>query len=75
MCEPLDNDNMGISVFVFYTRRPEVTPEDFKSHLEDVHLPIIKEVFEDHQPTAYSIQYVVPWKKKRKEKRDEHALT
>lgn len=49
---------MTVTVLIFYTRRPEVTPEDFQSHLEEIHLPIIKEVFDEHQPLTYTMHYV-----------------
>lgn len=47
---------MTITVMVFYTRRPEVTPEDFQSHIEQVHLPIYLEVFSGNRPLSFTIR-------------------
>ncbi|EMD93795.1 hypothetical protein COCC4DRAFT_65991 [Bipolaris maydis ATCC 48331] len=48
---------MTVTVMVFYTRRPEVTPEDFQSHIEQVHLPIYLEVFSENKPLSFTIRY------------------
>jgi hypothetical protein len=48
---------MPISVLVFYTRRPDVTPEKFRSYMEGHHVPLIKEIFESHMPLSYTIRY------------------
>lgn len=52
-------DNMPVSVLVFYTRRPDFTPAQFKAYMEDSHVPLIKEVMEPHFPLTYTLRYVV----------------
>ena len=50
---------MPLSVMVFYTRRPEFSPDKFKSYLEDIHLPMLKEIMGPHYPLTYTLRYVV----------------
>jgi hypothetical protein len=50
---------MPISVIAFYTRRPDMSPTDFKKHMEEVHIPILKDVMGVHYPTSYPRRYPV----------------
>lgn len=50
---------MPLSVMVFYTRRPDVTPDQFRERMENVHVPIIRDVMGEHYPTCYTLRYVV----------------
>jgi hypothetical protein len=49
---------MPVSVMIFYTRRPDHTPTEFRKHMEDIHVPLVKEVIGVHYPTTYSRKYV-----------------
>jgi hypothetical protein len=49
---------MPISVIYFYLRRPDVTPEHFRSYMEETHVPLIKEVFEMHPPQSLRLRYI-----------------
>jgi len=50
---------MPISVLIFYTRHPDVTPEKFQTTMDESHVPLIKEVMGVHYPQAHTIRYVV----------------
>ncbi len=50
---------MPLTVLVFYTRRPEISPEEFISHLENIHMPMLKEVIGPHYPISYSLRHVI----------------
>lgn len=49
---------MPLSVIAFYTRRPDISPAEFKRHMEEDHIPILKEVMGVHYPTIYQRRYV-----------------
>jgi hypothetical protein len=49
---------MPLSVLIFYTRRPDFTPAQFKSYMEEIHVPILKEIMGGHYPTTYTRRYV-----------------
>lgn len=51
--------DMPLSVLLFYTRRPDITPSQFQRYMEDIHVPLIKEVMGLHFPQIYSMRYVV----------------
>ncbi|KAG9195393.1 hypothetical protein G6011_00514 [Alternaria panax] len=50
---------MPISFIYFYLRRPDVTPEHFRSYMEETHVPLIKEVFEMHPLQSLRLRYIV----------------
>ena len=50
---------MPISVLAFYTRRPDVAPEQFRSYMEEHHVPLLKTVFGAHLPLSYIVRYPV----------------
>ncbi|KAF1835917.1 hypothetical protein BDW02DRAFT_567529 [Decorospora gaudefroyi] len=50
---------MTFSVLVFYTRRPDVTPERFQTYMEETHVPLFKKVLGPHYPLSYNMRYVV----------------
>ncbi|KAH7072071.1 EthD domain-containing protein, partial [Paraphoma chrysanthemicola] len=49
---------MAISVMVLYTRRPDFSPDQFKTYMEHTHLPIIKEVMGTQYPVKYPRRYI-----------------
>jgi hypothetical protein len=49
---------MPLTVLLFYTRLPELAFADFKEHMENVYLPLLKKTFGCHQPTQIRTQYV-----------------
>jgi hypothetical protein len=49
---------MPLTVLLFYTRLPEISPADFKAHMQDIYLPLIKTTFGCHQPTHIRVQFV-----------------
>ncbi|KAF2027051.1 hypothetical protein EK21DRAFT_102805 [Setomelanomma holmii] len=49
---------MPLSVMVFYTRRPDFSPERFKTYMEQQHIAILKEVMGVHYPLKYPRRYV-----------------
>lgn len=49
---------MTVSVVCLYTRRADISPAEFKRYMEDVHLPIQKEVMGEHFPISYPRKYV-----------------
>jgi len=52
------NVRMPTSITVFYTRRPDLSPTEFKAHMESVHVPLIKKLMGAHYPTTYLRHYV-----------------
>jgi hypothetical protein len=50
---------MPLSVLLFYTRRSDVTPDQFQKYMEEHHVPLIKEVMGVHYPQTYTMRYVV----------------
>jgi hypothetical protein len=50
---------MPLSVLVFYTRRPDVTPDQLQAYMEHYHVPLIREVMGPHYPLTYTMRYVV----------------
>ncbi|KAF2818870.1 hypothetical protein CC86DRAFT_460804 [Ophiobolus disseminans] len=49
---------MPTSIIAYYTRRPDLSPAEFKNHMERVHVPIIKEVMGPLFPTTFTRRYV-----------------
>jgi hypothetical protein len=48
---------MPISVLAYYTRRPDFSPAEFRRYMEEVHIPILKDVMGVHYPTSYPRRY------------------
>ncbi|KAH7385484.1 EthD domain-containing protein [Phaeosphaeria sp. MPI-PUGE-AT-0046c] len=49
---------MTVSVICLYTRRADISPTEFKRYMEDVHVPIQKEVMGKHYPLSFPRRYV-----------------
>lgn len=49
---------MTRTIFLFYTRRPDFTPAEFKEYMEEKYLPIVKEVMGPHTPETTILRYV-----------------
>lgn len=49
---------MALTILMFYTRRPDFTPEQFRAHMESKYLPIVKEVMGPHLPETTTLRYV-----------------
>jgi hypothetical protein len=47
-----------IAVVTMYTRRPNMSPEEFKAYFEDHHMKLIKKAFGGFQPLSYTRRYV-----------------
>jgi hypothetical protein len=50
-------ETMPISVLAYYTRRPDFSPAEFRRYMEEVHIPILKDVMGVHYPTSYPRRY------------------
>jgi hypothetical protein len=50
---------MTISILALYTRRPDITPEQFRSYMEEHHVPLIKAAFGAHLPLSYTVRYPI----------------
>jgi hypothetical protein len=49
---------MAHTVLLFYTRRPDFTPAQFREHMESKYFPIVKEVMGPHVPVTTTVRYV-----------------
>jgi hypothetical protein len=49
---------MTVSVIVLYTRRPDISPAEFKRYIEEVHMPIQKEVMGEYFPLSFPRKYL-----------------
>ncbi|OTB14880.1 hypothetical protein K445DRAFT_318790 [Daldinia sp. EC12] len=49
---------MTFSILFFFTRKPGVSPEEFKDHLENTHMPILQEVAGPHFPLSHTRHYI-----------------
>lgn len=49
---------MTYSVLIFAYRKPGTTPEQFRSHYEGVHVPLVKEIAGEHFPLAHTRRYL-----------------
>jgi hypothetical protein len=49
---------MALTILMFYTRRHDFTPAEFREHLEKKYLPIVKEVMGPHVPEVTTLRYV-----------------
>ena len=46
---------MALTILMFYTRRADFTPEQFREHMESIYLPIVKEVMGPHSPSTTTL--------------------
>ncbi|KAF1361564.1 hypothetical protein EJ07DRAFT_164586 [Lizonia empirigonia] len=49
---------MALTILVFYTRRPDFTPSEFREHMEKKFIPIVKDVMGPHVPETTTLRYV-----------------
>jgi len=49
---------MALAILMFYTRRPDFTPAQFREHMDPKYLPIVKEVMGPHIPVVTTLRYV-----------------
>jgi hypothetical protein len=49
---------MALTILMFYTRRPDFTPAQFREHMESKYLPIVKEVMGCQIPVMTTLRYV-----------------
>lgn len=49
---------MTFTFLLFITRKPSLTPEEFKNHWESVHIPLLKEIAGDTFPTTHTRRYI-----------------
>jgi hypothetical protein len=49
---------MTASVIVQYTRRPHISPDEFKRYMEEQHIPLIKEALGIHFPASFPRRYL-----------------
>jgi len=46
------------ALVTMYTRRPDISPEDFKDYFENQHMKLIRKAFGDYQPISHTRRYV-----------------
>ena len=49
---------MTFSFLLFITRRPDLTPEEFKSHWENKHVQLLKSIAGDKFPISHTRTYI-----------------
>lgn len=49
---------MSLAVLLFYKRRSDFTPEQFKAHMENEYLPLLKTTMGEHFPQSITLRYV-----------------
>ncbi|KAF3067201.1 hypothetical protein GL218_08690 [Daldinia childiae] len=49
---------MAFSILFFFTRKAGISPEEFKEHLENIHMPILQEVAGPHFPLSHRRHYI-----------------
>ncbi|KAI2617295.1 EthD domain-containing protein [Hypomontagnella submonticulosa] len=49
---------MPFVIIFFATRKPGVTPEQFKTHYEDIHMPLLREIAGPHFPLTHTRRYI-----------------
>ncbi|KAI0159939.1 hypothetical protein GGR52DRAFT_169752 [Hypoxylon sp. FL1284] len=49
---------MAIRVLMLIYRRPDLTPEQFRQHYEDIHMPLTKELTGDTFPISHTRRYI-----------------
>ncbi|EDU48054.1 EthD domain containing protein [Pyrenophora tritici-repentis] len=50
---------MPISILAFYTRDPDLSPEEFQTYMEGTHMPLVKEIFGDQAPLSCTLRFPV----------------
>lgn len=53
-----ETEAMALTILMFYTRRPDFTPQQFRDHMESKYLPIVKEVMGPHSPQSTTLRYI-----------------
>jgi hypothetical protein len=48
---------MPYNIFLFITRKPSLTPEEFKDYYENTHIPLLKSLVGDLFPLHHTRQY------------------
>ncbi|KAL4778354.1 EthD domain-containing protein [Aspergillus varians] len=49
---------MTVTALLLITRKPTITPEEFKTHYETVHLPLIQRLAENDWPLSHKRTYI-----------------
>lgn len=49
---------MTYSILIFAYRKPGTTPEQFRTHYEDSHVPLVKEIAGEHFPLSHTRRYL-----------------
>lgn len=49
---------MSLAVLLFYKRRSDFTVEQFKTHMENTYLPLLKTTMGEHFPQSVTLRYV-----------------
>jgi hypothetical protein len=49
---------MTVSVIVMYTRRPDISPAEFRRYMEEIHMPIQKSVMGEYYPLSFPRKYI-----------------
>lgn len=49
---------MTYSVLIFAYRKPDTTPEEFRAHYENSHVPLVKEIAGEHFPLSHIRRYL-----------------
>lgn len=49
---------MNVSILIFSYRKAGVTSEDFRTQTEDVLVPLLKEITEEHFPLSHKRRYI-----------------
>lgn len=49
---------MTHTILIFAYRKPGTTPEQFKTHYEGTHMPIVKELAGEHFPLSHTRRYI-----------------
>ncbi|KAJ4400711.1 hypothetical protein N0V91_008452 [Didymella pomorum] len=47
---------MALAILMFYARRPDFTPAQFREHIESKYLPIVKKVMGPHIPVMTTLR-------------------
>jgi uncharacterized protein (TIGR02118 family) len=49
---------MTYRVLILVYRKPGMTPEDFKNHYENVHVPLVRDIAGPHFPLSHKRRYI-----------------
>lgn len=49
---------MSLTILMFYTRRSDFTPAEFREHMESKYIPVVNEVMSPHVPKTTTLRYV-----------------